>query len=157
MKSMSLIKDHFRRFWTTEHSCDKKGCPNVLVVDGGCKPHRKLCDGKLNGIRYFSASETNVITGCSSIPIPGKRFCSRCENLETPALSSEQLNKESRNKLRNERSDKTNSREAPQDNIYIIESILDIKEAAPQCQQGSVFSCSICMKKYKTEGYLITY
>ena len=40
LEHMSFLKEMFRYVWSSQHECEKAGCPNVLIIDGGCKPHR---------------------------------------------------------------------------------------------------------------------
>ena len=51
-----------------KHTCEIKGCPNVLTIDGGLKPHRLLCGAKLSGIQTFESSGVHHFTGCKGIP-----------------------------------------------------------------------------------------
>ena len=46
-----------------KHTSEIKGCPNVLTIDGGLKPHRLLCGAKLSGIRTFESSGVHHFTG----------------------------------------------------------------------------------------------
>ena len=68
-----------------------------------------------------------MITGCTSIPGPRSKFCQEHQSSESPALLSEQVCKSTRMKLRDHKTTTTESKDAPQDNIYVIESILGIK------------------------------
>ena len=77
LQNLPYLQDYFRQFWSTSHNCGKTGCPEV---DGGCKPHRKLCGGKLNGITFYEEAGINVVTGCKNIPIPGKNYCKNVRN-----------------------------------------------------------------------------
>ena len=88
---------------------------------------RKLCAAKLAGVREFESSGLSVVTGCTSIPGPRSKFCQEHQSSESPALLSEQVSKSTRMKLRDHRTTTTESKDAPQDNIYVIESILGIK------------------------------
>ena len=127
LENKSALHDAFRTHWTRKHVCDTPGCGSVITMDGGLKPHRKLCAAKLAGVRQFQSSGLSVITGCTSIPGPRSKFCQEHQSSESPALLSEQVSKSTRMKLRDHRTTTTESRDAPQDNIYVIESILGIK------------------------------
>ena len=124
LEQKSQLHDCFRTFWTKLHNCDVLGCGKVLTMDGGLKPHRKLCASKLAGVREFESTGLKVITGCTSIPAPTTKFCNGHLNSQSPALLSDQVSKSTRNSLRDHRSSTTQSKEAPQDNIYVIETIL---------------------------------
>ena len=39
LDNMTFFKESFRNM-TSEHTCEVPGCSKVLVIDGGCKPHR---------------------------------------------------------------------------------------------------------------------
>ena len=71
----SEFHDKFRKLWTNQHLCNAPGCGKVLVMDGGLKPHRKLCGSKLSGVREFDKTGLKVVTGCTSIPAPESKFC----------------------------------------------------------------------------------
>ena len=68
LASKTELHEAFRRYWTREHSCDAPGCGKILVMDGGLKPHRKLCASKLSGVREFESTGLKVVTGCTKIP-----------------------------------------------------------------------------------------
>ena len=127
LDNKSALHDSFRAHWTKKHLCDTPGCGSVITMDGGLKPHRKLCAAKMAGVREFQSSGLSVVTGCTSIPGPKSKFCHEHQTSQSPALLSEQISNATRMKLRDHRSATTESREAPQDNIYVIESILNIK------------------------------
>ena len=122
-----MFQDAFRNHWSKNHLCDVAGCGKVLTVDGGLKPHGKLCAAKLAGIKHFESSGLSVVTGCTSIPCPQSKFCNRHQEEQSPALLCEEVSKETRKKLRDHRTQSATSSEAPQDNIYVIESILGRK------------------------------
>ena len=123
-----FISSNLRAYWSRYHSCSVKGCGQVLTIDGGLKPHRKLCASKLAGVREFKSSGLKVITGCTSIPTPTTKFCHDHLVSQSPALLSDQVSKSTRHSLRDHRTASARSSEAPQDNIYVIETILSIKE-----------------------------
>ena len=121
------LHDFFRTFWTKNHSCDAPGCGSVVTMDGGLKPHRKLCASKLSGVREFETTGIKVVTGCTSIPAPKSKFCQEHQVSESPALLSSQVSKSTRVSLRDHRTNTAASTEASQDNIYVIETILGTK------------------------------
>ena len=118
----------FRSRWTVGHKCQKKGCQSCLVIDAGLKPFRKICGAKLNGYREFKISEDIVLTGCTSIPQPNKKFCQQHENGESPIVTVDKLTNESKRVLRDRRKMMANYKEAGQDDMYVIESIEDVKK-----------------------------
>ena len=127
LEQKSALHDSFRRYWSTQHTCDVRGCGEVLTIDGGCKPHRKLCGSKLSGVREFKSTGLKIVTGCTSIPAPTSKFCNTHVASPSPALLSEQVSKSTRNSLRDHRTANSNTTEAPQDSIYVIETILATK------------------------------
>ena len=126
LENKSLLQDAFRTNWTINHRCDTAGCGSIITMDGGCKPHRKLCGAKLAGVRQFQSSGLSVVTGCTSIPGPKSKFCHEHQSSESPALLSDQVSNSTRTRLRDHRTTTAESKEAPQDNIYVIESILEV-------------------------------
>ena len=127
MSNKSNLHEKFRTIWTQNHRCDTPGCGNIIVMDGGLKPHRKLCAAKLAGVREFESTGIKVVTGCTSIPAPQSKFCQEHKFSESPALLSSQVSKTTRMKLRDHRTATAASTDASQDNIYVIESILGTK------------------------------
>ena len=121
------IHEAFRTIWTKNHLCDAPGCGKILVMDGGLKPHRKLCAAKLAGVREFPTTSLKVVTGCTRIPGPESKFCHEHQFSDSPALLSSQVSKNTRMKLREHRTATAASSEASQDNIYVIESVCDLK------------------------------
>ena len=97
-------------------------------MDAGLKPHRKLCGAKLSGIREFKTADVKVFTGCRKIPKPDNKFCAEHCDTETPVIPSEKVSRQSRRKLRDYREDQSNSDLAGQDNFFIVETILAVKE-----------------------------
>ena len=55
----------FRERWTIGHQCDKKGCGEAMIIDGGLKPHRPICYAKLSGVRQFPMAGVSTVTGCT--------------------------------------------------------------------------------------------
>ena len=65
LDNKSALHDSFRAHWTKKHRCDTPGCGSVITMDGGLKPHRKLCAAKIAGVREFQSSGLSVVTGCT--------------------------------------------------------------------------------------------
>ena len=40
LKHKEKFQEAFRERWTTKHECEKEGCGEALIIDGGLKPHR---------------------------------------------------------------------------------------------------------------------
>ena len=118
----------FRSKWTLGHKCEKRGCQSCLVIDAGLKPFRKICGAKLNGFREFKVSEDIVITGCTSIPQPKNKFCQQHEDGESPIITVDHLTNETKRVLRDRRKQTANYKEVGQDDLYVVESIEDIKK-----------------------------
>ena len=127
IKTKSQFRDRFREIWSVDHKCDVKGCESVLTVDGGMKPTRSLCAAKLHGVKEFSMSGMRVVCGCQKCPQPKSKYCGEHDGLETPAMTSDQVSLETRSTLRNHRTATSSFKDSPQDNIYVIETILDCK------------------------------
>ena len=127
LANKSELHEAFRTIWTKNHRCDAPGCGKILVMDGGLKPHRKLCAAKLAGVREFETTGLKVVTGCTRIPGPKSKFCHEHQNSESPALLSSQVSESTRMKLRDHRTATAASTEASQDNIYVIETVLGSK------------------------------
>ena len=118
----------FRTKWTLGHKCEKRGCQSCLVIDAGLKPFRKICGAKLNGFREFKVSEDIVITGCTSIPQPNNKFCQQHEDGESPIVTVDKLTTDTKRVLRDRRKSMANYKEVGRDDMYVIESIEDIKK-----------------------------
>ena len=128
MEHKEKLTQAFRSRWTVGHKCQKKGCQSCLVIDAGLKPFRQICGAKLNGFREFKISEDIVVTGCTSIPQPNKKFCQQHEDGESPIVTVDKLSKDSKRVLRDRRKLMANYKEAGQDDMYVIESIEDKKK-----------------------------
>ena len=100
----------------------------------------------MNGITVFEKAGTQVVTGCKNIPVPGKKFCNNCKDMESPSLSSESVSNETRMALRKSRKETEYSKDAPIDTVYNIETILDIKDAEEEQKSNQ---CHICKKLFK--------
>ena len=138
-KNRIQIRDKFREIWTVEHRCDVKGCDSVLTVDGGMKPTRSLCAAKLHGVKTFSQSGMTVVCGCLKNPQPDSKFCGDHIGLSTPVMASDSVSESTRISLRNHRNKTASAKEAPQDNMYVIESVLDKKKVNHGKLNGLVF------------------
>ena len=128
LRNRTDIRDKFREIWSVDHRCEKIGCSSVLIVDGGMKPTRALCAAKLNGLKEFSKSGMVVVVGCQKIPQPDSKYCGEHVGLASPALTAENVTDTTRIKLREHRAETSATKDAPQDQIYVIESILEKKE-----------------------------
>ena len=124
LKYRADIRDKFREIWSVNHQCEKIGCSSVLIVDGGMKPTRALCAAKLNGVKEFSNSGMFVVCGCPKIPQPDSKYCGEHMGLPSPAITSENVSESTRIKLRSHRNETAETKDAPQDHIYVVESIL---------------------------------
>jgi hypothetical protein len=127
LKHESQFKKSFNERWTVGHSCDVPGCNDVLVIDGGLKPHRPICAAKLSGVKVFSEAGVTTLIGCPKMPINEKKYCNDHENCETPLLGAKDLCPDSRKHLYNFPNRSAASKAAPTD-LFVIESILDIWE-----------------------------
>ena len=107
-----------------DHLCEVKGCVSVIIIDGGMKPTRSLCAAKLHGLREFSKSGMVVVCGCQRAPLPNSKFCGEHVGISSPAMTSDQVSSSTRISLRNHRTATSSFKETPQDNIYVIETIL---------------------------------
>jgi hypothetical protein len=126
------IRDKFREIWSVDHKCDVKGCSLVLTLDGGMKPTRSLCAAKLQGIKEFKHSGMFVVCGCLKNPQPDSKFCGEHVGLSTPAMTSDNVSVSTRTSLRDHRNKTAESKDVHQDDIYVIESILDMKDDGDQ-------------------------
>ena len=127
LKTRAEIRDRFREIWSVNHKCEKNGCSSVLIIDGGMKPTRALCAAKLNGVKEFSKSGMFVVCGCQKIPQPDSKYCGEHVGLSSPAITSDKVSETTRIQLRNHRNETSEMKDAPQDNIYVIETILSKK------------------------------
>ena len=114
----------FRQHWTINHRCDIPGCRSCIVIDAGLKPHRKVCKALWNGVRTFEKACQTIVTGCTSYPLPHKTFCNIHDGESTPVPDS--VSSDSRKKLKKYKNDHKASQNALDDDVYIIESILEI-------------------------------
>ena len=127
LRNRCEIRDKFRKVWSVDHKCEVKGCESVLIVDGGMKPTRSLCAAKLHGIKEFNMSGMKVVCGCQKAPQPNSKFCGEHVGLSTPAMTSDQVSEQTRSSLRSHRNTTSTFKGSPQDNIYVIETVLGKK------------------------------
>ena len=71
------------------HHCDVIGCGRALIIDGGLKPHRPICQAKLNGVKKFTLAGVVTVTGCTAIPLPGEKFCKEHLQEESPVIPTD--------------------------------------------------------------------
>ena len=112
--------------YTVNHECDRPGCKEALVIDGGLKPHRAICGAKACGVKVFKESGTSVLTGCSSIPQPNSKFCFNHQNSDHPVLSGDKINSKNKEKLKKYK--RNECPEAGEDDLFVIETILETKK-----------------------------
>ena len=63
----------FVNVYITEHTCEKPGCGNVLVLDGNMKNHRYVCAATHAGYAEFKGK---IRTGCPKTPAHKSSYCS---------------------------------------------------------------------------------
>ena len=59
----------------TEHRCDKKGCGEVLIIDGNMKNHRDVCLAQCAGYTEYDGLPGKVCTGCPNTPAYMSPYC----------------------------------------------------------------------------------
>ena len=128
LKHKTEMMDKFRERWAVNHRCDIPGCGWCLTIDGGLKPHRQLCGAKMSGIRVFPSAGIKIFTGCTKLPSPRSKFCADHENEESPVVQGSSVSAKTKAKLRDERAKSSQSADAGQDDLYIIESIVELKK-----------------------------
>ena len=116
----------YRERWTVQHWCDRPGCKVALVIDGGLKPHRSICGAKTCGVREFQEAGVKIMTGCPTIPQPKSKFCFDHQDGEHPVVPGDRIGAKNRKKLKKFK--KAECTEAEDDDFFIIEAVLDIKE-----------------------------
>ena len=126
MEMKDDLQKSFQERWTKVHKCDRPGCESCIIIDADLKPHRMLCAARLCGIREFENSDVKVVTGCTAMPGTKNKFCFKHRSEESPVLTGKDISKETKEKLRKHRKDNAASDKAPDDKVYIIESILEI-------------------------------
>ena len=127
LRKQSDFQEAFRNHWFNHH-CDVAGCGKVITVDGGLKPHRMLCGAKLSGVRTFETAGVTVFTGCTRHPQPDSKYCWEHHQAgESPVIPASSVSSRTRQQLRGFRNDTKYSDNANDDQFYVIESILEIK------------------------------
>ena len=129
MKHLQQLHKIFRNKWA-KNQCDQKGCGWCITVDGGLKPHRMVCGAKLSGVREFPKAGIKVITGCTKHPAFNSKYCQEHQTEKSPAVTSDMISSRTRQQLRKHRTDTAIYSEAKQDDVFIVESILEIKKEA---------------------------
>lgn len=114
------IQSKLEQGWSF-HSCDVEGCSWCLVVDGGMKPIRRLCHAKKATVFKFENTDGVVQTGCTSLPIVGKKWCKHHEPGTTPSICAQDLNPETLRKLHKSR--KQVKSENVRDTVFNIQGI----------------------------------
>ena len=122
-----ILKICHREYWTKNHKCDAAGCGTCMVLDGGMKPHRKVCAAKMSGIKIFENSGVQTVTGCTKIPGPRSKFCKEHVKEETPCILGNMVQRSTRETLKEFRKKHSKDKKALPDNVFTIELILDIK------------------------------
>ena len=69
-----------------------------------------------------------VVTGCTAIPQPNNKYCQEHEGTESPIITTDKLSEKTKKILRDRRKIDANYKEVGQDDMYVIESIEDIKK-----------------------------
>ena len=117
----------FRERWCLRHECDVKGCGEAIIIDGGLKPHRPICQAKLNGVRKFKLAGVSTLTGCTAIPLPGEKYCKQHVGAESPVIPASAVCDSTKQSLRTHRKQVSSYEEERHDSVFIIESIMDIR------------------------------
>ena len=118
-----IINKTFSMRWGS-HKCNKPGCGNVLVFDGGVKAHRKICAAIKSEVKIYYPSGIQVTTGCTRHPAPGQQFCSVHHNYESPVLLPSQVSKTSLEELNRQQKLRNN---LETDKLFVVEGITEIK------------------------------
>ena len=87
-----------------------------------------VCAAKLSGIREFPKAGIKVFTGCTKHPAHNSKFCAEHKKEPSPVIPAQKVSSRTRAKLREERTSSATYKEAEQDDIYIVESIIQIKD-----------------------------
>ena len=91
------------------------------------KPNRFICANKLAGITEFGKSGLRVLSGCPRKPAPNSKYCAECKDSESPAMVAAEVSKTTKFTLRKHRSNNATFKDASQDQVYVIESLLEKK------------------------------
>ena len=86
-----------------------------------------VCAAKLSGVREFPKAGLKVITGCTKHPAFNSKYCQEHCTEESPAVTASSVSSRTRQQLRKYRTDTASYAEAEQDEVYIVESIMEIK------------------------------
>ena len=86
-----------------------------------------VCAAKLSGVREFPKAGLKVITGCTKHPAFNSKYCQEHCSEESPAVTASSISSRTRQQLRKYRTDTATYAEAEQDEVYIVESIMEIK------------------------------
>ena len=78
-------------------------------------------------MKEFSQSGMSVVCGCLRNPQPDSKYCGEHVGLSTPVMTSESVTDTTRTALRDHRNQTSTSKDAPQENIYVIESLVEQK------------------------------
>ena len=78
-------------------------------------------------MREFPKAGLKVITGCTKHPAYNSKYCKEHCSEESPAVTASSISSRTRQQLRKYRTDTALYAEAEQDEVYIVESIMEIK------------------------------
>ena len=115
------------------HQCDVKGCGEVLVMDGGLKPKRKVCAARTAAVYAFKHADIRTVVGCKTYPTPGQKFCREHLSSEVPNVPSVQMSRKNVRALRSTR--KSVKTEKVEEDVFTIEAIQKKKVT----NKGSMF------------------
>ena len=115
------------------HQCDVKGCGEVLVMDGGLKPKRKVCAARTAAVYAFKHADIRTVVGCKTYPTPGQKFCREHLSSEVPNVPSVQMSRKNVRALRSTR--KSVKTEKVEEDVFTIEAIQKKKVT----KKGSMF------------------
>ena len=127
LKNRESYKLKFEETWAIDHKCDLLGCTKVMVIDGGCKPHRSVCAAKLSTIKIFEKANISYLTGCPKMPINESKFCSEHKDCDTPILGANAITVQSKKQLRVHKKNESVSEAARDDDFYVIEEVNQVK------------------------------
>ena len=88
-----------------------------------------VCGAKLSGVREFPKAGIKVVTGCTKHPVFNSKYCQEHQSEKSPAVTSDMISSRTRQQLRKHRTDTAIYSDAEQDDVFIVESILEIKKA----------------------------
>ena len=113
-----------------KHKCNIKGCPEILTIDGGLKPHRLLCGAKLSGMRTFEAAGVTHFTGCTRHPLPDSHYCWEHKAGDSPVIPADSVSSRTRQQLSGARTVSSYA----ENQYYVVESITDIIKSSEKPQ-----------------------